>query len=256
MSIETDYEGNPVTVTEGVIDFGYRANPEIPRAAREAKPKPTPGRYFVRAGRASETRFKPAVSGTSADGRPYSFPAKLEAVLPLTIVNGAEGEDEYAGLALNKYYRVSSEPVKRGTNVANYSTLTSALEAFGVPVPESGTVADVDAALRSLEGLTSQHPVYLSYTGVAKAGRPYGKVFVKMPDGTFLRFNERAFRRGERSGTAAKYQAAGGTWASVGYLVNPTSDEMREWTLDAPPEGTDVELVYANVEPTDDGFRP
>jgi len=31
---------------------------------------------------------------------------------------------------------------------------------------------------------------------------------------------------------------------------------MREWTLDAPPEGTDVELVYANVEPTDDGFRP
>ena len=230
------------------VDTSYVNNaPPSPRKRAQRVP---PGAYFLKGGSIVVT-FVPEKSGESKkDGTPYTFPARIEVQPNFSIVSAADGSEEYAGAALNQYYRLTSEPVKLGRTVQNYSTLSACLDAFGLSMPESGSEADIRAVAEQLSGLISIRPIYVSYQGSFRY-----KPFVQMPDGSYLRFNEKAFRLTDAGRTgAAKYKAAGGEWAPCGFLLDPDDDTARRWTLDTPSENVSQKKIWANIEPTESGF--
>ena len=220
-----------------------------------SKPRPTPGGYFLRFGTV-QAAFKEGNKGTGKDGRPYAFPNEVVALPYLTIVSDADGGDEYAGLPINPSCRLTSSRVERRRGVyENYSTLSSALAAVGLemPVGEAVSADDIIAAAEAMSGLTTLHPVYCSYAAEFKF-RPYAK----LGDGTSVRFSEKAFRLNPeiKASAAATYKAEGGTWARLGWLIDPDDDQTRSWTLTQPSDNVAQKRVFANFQPTDSGFQP
>lgn len=219
-----------------------------------SKPRPTPAGYFLRFGTV-QAAFKAGNKGISAKtGEPYAFPDEVVVLPYLTIVSDADGGTEFAGVPVNPYHRLTSTRVERKRGVfENYSTLSSAMAAVGLdmPVGEAVSVDDLIAAAEAMSGLTTLHPVYCSYAAEFKS-RPY----LKLGDGTTLRLSEKAFRRDDTiKGGPAAYKAAGGTWARLGWILDPENDLTRSWTLTQPSDNVDHKRVFANFQPTDSGFQ-
>ncbi len=246
----TDQNTQPVdpNIGDRFVNTSYVKDGQAP-PARKPFVRPTPGLYFLKAGNVSVTFVPEKSSGPDAE-RPWSFPARFDVQPNFSIVSGPDGEDEFAGKMLNEYYRLSTEPVKRGKVELNYSTLSSCLDAFGLEFPLSGAEADIRQVCSDLSGMTSLRPIYVTYQGQFKY-----KPFVQLPDGSYLRFNEKAFRTGDTKVSVAKYKAAGGTWARSGFLLDPDDQTLRAWTLDKPSENVAQKEIYANIEPSEGGFR-
>lgn len=247
MTDEWTPQGVNPDIGDRFIDTSYTRDGAAPTTGGSAKPRPTPGAYVIQA-LTVVTRFVEAKEWSNDRGSGV-FPAHIEAEPNFVIVSAANGDDTFAGTPLNKYYRLTSEAVRKGGQVLNYSTLSSALDAFGLALPEGGRVDDVLTAAESMSGLTSTRPVYLSYAGQYKR-----RNYVKMPNNTYLRFNEKAFRLGDPNMRVAQYIANGGTWALCGFLLDADDPGSRAWTLERPSENMAHAKVWANVEPTEDGF--
>lgn len=239
------------------IDTSYRETGAVPTRKAGVKSRPVPGPYYLRAGLV-EVSLAPERSGVSArTGQPYTFPARVEVKPHFTIVTSADDDTTFANTPLNKYYRLTTEPVKRGRAVQNYSTLSSAFDAFGVEFPTETTAATIMAAAEALSGLTSLRPVYVTLAGTYRY-RP----FVMMPSGEYLRFTEKVFRTGlnaegdavDKDEKLREYKAQGGTWAPCGYLLDPEDESSRAWTLVMPSENAAHVRIWANLEPSEDGF--
>lgn len=249
-----DTQTQPVDPEVGerfTVDTSYTKEPAY---EPEQKPRPTPGRYYLQAGIVT-ARANPARSGESEFG-PWSFPANVTALPDLSILSDADGSDEHAGKPVNKYYRLNTDRVVLFKNPQNYSTLSSALEAFGLSLPESGDSEDIKTAATNMSGLRSLWPIYLTLRGQYQNERGKYKDFAPI-NGKRLYFNEKAFRLGEDTKSRADvYKAEGGKWAARGFLLDPHNDETRAWTLTKPSENVVYQEVWANLEPTDDGFKP
>lgn len=234
-----------------VLDTGYVKNPA---RTREAKPRPIPGLYYVMAGLVTAA-FKEGRKGIGRNGEPYAFPDSVEATPHLSIVSDANGDETFKDYKLNPYFRLTNLPVERKRGeIENFSTMSSAMDAFGVPFPGaegSTTVAELITASEAMSFKTSLRPVYISYAGEFRY-----KPYVRLGDGSFLRFSEAAFRRDPAfKGSAAKYAAAGGAWATMGWLINPDDETARSWTLERPTDDVPSKAIYANIQPTDSGFQ-
>jgi hypothetical protein len=249
---------NPIDTEIGgrFIDTAYRDNPELPRGG---KPRPKPGGYYLRLN-TPEAAFEDEVRGVYKDGHPrageeYVIPAKVVVTPRFTIESDADGDGTFNGFPLNPYYQLTSEPVRQGKNIANYSTLSSAFDAFGLAFPEDGSVQAIVDAIAGADGLVSQRPVFVSYAGQFKY-----RNFVKLGTGKYVNLNEKAFRLGDEKLSFKAYLSGVNEglqpgWAPVGFVIDPESDAAREWTLTTPSENTSSKRVWANVEPTDGGFK-
>lgn len=241
------------------IDTSYLDEPPAERSG--AKPRPTPGEYFLQAGIVTGEAV-PERSGESEKG-PWSFPAHVRVKPDFSIVADADGGDEYAGCALNSYYRLSSERVVMGKNPQNYSTLSSAFDAFGLDMPR-GTADEIIEAAQNLSGLKTTRPVFLTLNGsTGKMGsnkKLRYKPFFPLGTGGYFRLTEKAFRLGDENGSTEgsikAYKANGGRWAVCGWILDPDDDGMRSWTLARPSENVAAHQVFVNLEPTDSGFQP
>lgn len=246
--MSNDVQAVDPNIGDRFVDTSYTKN--APPVPRQRPSRPAPGGYFLQCGSVL-VEFVEARTVTSAkDGQQYTFPARIDVQPNFTVVSDADGGDEYQGVPLNKFYRLTSQPVEIKRVVQNYSTLSSCLEAFGLEMPLSGNFDEIKDVCEQLTGMVSIRPIYVSYQGQFNY-----KPFVKLGNGQYVRLNERTFRddQGVRAG-AAKYKAGGGTWSPVGYVLDPDDDENRNWTLATPSENVAQKKVWANFEPTESGF--
>lgn len=218
----------------------------LPEIKREPKPRPKPGGYYLKFGSMTPT-LRDDYHGTREDGTTYTIPGSVEVKPNLTIVRDAKGDEAFAGHALNKRYRLSSAPVHFKGQDQNFSTLSAACEMAGVayPTSENISVMELFEVVRQLEGRETLKPVRLTVQGEVS----FKEFFVKA-DGTRQYMNEKLFRTGEdKSSKPGVYRSNGGEWAALGFIVND------EWTLGPVSENVEARKVWANLQPTDFGWK-
>lgn len=237
-------EMDPAALPPDFVDTAYLDREETPKAST---PQPPPGSYFLQFGVVTG-KLVPGRSGENERG-PWTIPAKVEVLPSLSIVSDAEGDTTFAGALLNKYYRLTTEPVRFKGETRNFSTLSAAMKLFGLDLPRTGSADDIIAAASALSGLVTPKPIAVTLNGVV-GYKPY---FVGT-DGRRVYLGEKMFRTGDREPSLADYKAGGGTWARLGYILDPDTNPV--WTLEPQSENTNAKRVFANLEPTEFGWKP
>lgn len=214
----------------------------------DAKPRPGPGRYRVRFG-VVEAKLVPERKGTNERGD-WTMPAKVEVTPKLTIIEDANGDATFAGAELNRFYRLTSEPVRfRGQN-KNFSTLSAAMVLAGLDYPTETevTAAQVIEAAQGLSGLETPVAIELTLTASYK----YKGFYTTGDDAHRVYFNEKLFRTGDQTVGLKDYD---GGWASRGFLLDPGTPNAT-FTLDRPSDNAAHEVIFANLEPTLFAWKP
>jgi hypothetical protein len=243
----TDQNTEPTAPDMTQLNDRFVSNANLlPATKREPKPRPKPGGYYLKFGAMTPT-FRDDYNGIREDGTTYTIPGSVEVKPNLTIVRDADNDTTFAGVALNKHYRLSSAPVRFKGQDQNFSTLSAACEMAGVayPTSENISVEELFEVARQLEGRETLQPVTLTVQGEVS----FKEFFVKA-DGTRQYMNEKLFRTGEdKSSKPGTYRANGGEWAALGFIVND------EWTLGPVSENVEARKVWANLQPTDFGWK-
>lgn len=223
-------------VDDRFIDLAYVKEPE---AESTAKPRPLPGKYFLRFGNVTG-KVRPAYTFPSGDVKA----AYLELQPNLTIVSAEDGDQTFDGFALNRFYNLDTQQQRFRGVARNWSTVTAAFKMMGVELPDSGNADDIIAVAQALTGQVTPVAVPITYRGELRY-----KNYIVQPDGTKLYLDEKVFRRGDQSLSVPDYVASGGTYASLGFVVNGA------FTLDRPNENVEHDKVFVNIEPLPFGWK-
>lgn len=223
------------TLSNRFYDAAYTQTPDEEVAQKDKVARATPGIYFLQVGKVEAT-FKPAETKSGANGE-YTTRARVEAIVPFTIVSGEHDDLTHAGKPLNKYYRVNTLPLKG----QNFSPASAMLKVFEQELTGD---ADVDiATLENLSGLTTPKAIFVGLQGRLGAGPNKGREYIETATGRRY-LKETDFRLGDVKAKVDDYIASGGTWAERGYLVD------GEFTLERPNENVEHQVVWADLQPT------
>lgn len=236
------------------LDLAYLDQPDAPPP--DAKPKPTPGSYFLRVG-VVEASFDMGRAGDT-----WNIPPSVKVKPMFTIVSDESSDDQFAGVPLAKSFTLDTVPLKG----RNFSTLSSFFELMGLEMPRDKD-AIIEAA-KSLEGMTTPVAVQVTINGsIAKDAPRIGnvrayKTSFKDANGATVYLDEKLFRTGDQSLRLADYQAVRAEarlagepvpgWASRGFIVD---FEAPRFTLAKPGENVQSAVVWANLEPTRYAFK-
>ena len=236
--------------TDALLDNSYLDDPDAPPPG--AKPTPAPGRYRVRFGQV-EAKLDKGRSGTREDGSTWTIPPSVQVQPKLTIVEDADGDTTFAGFALNKYYRLTSEPVRFKGQQRNWSTLSAAMALVGLDYPHGAAVPSSEVIAEAYKMSDLETPVAIELT--LNASYRYKGYFTTGPEARRVYFNEKLFRTGDQSLSLADYKETGGGWASRGFLLDPDTPDAR-FTLERPSDNAAHEVIFANLEPTLFAWKP